>query len=71
MSHEHGRNRDDNENQTDVFVFGRVLESCKGSALFWKVGRGAAAHLHLKIHAQKQHVFPSTQKWAFTTWYNK
>ncbi len=24
--------------------------SCKGTALFWKRGRGAAAHLHLKRH---------------------
>ncbi len=35
--------------------------SCKGTALFWKRGRGAAAHLYLKRHARKQCVSASTQ----------
>ncbi len=39
--------------------------SCKGTALFWKSGRGAAAHLHLKRHALKQHVSASTQNRHF------
>ncbi len=39
--------------------------SCKGTAVFWKTGRGAAAHLHLKKHARKQRVSASTQKSYF------
>ncbi len=39
--------------------------SCKGTALFWKRGRGTAAHLHLKRHAQKQPVSASTQNKHF------
>ncbi len=39
--------------------------SCKGTALFWKRGRGATAHLHLKRHAQKQPVSASTQNRHF------
>ncbi len=37
------------------------------AALFWKRGRGTAAHLHLKRHAQKQHVsaFPLKKKAFF------
>jgi len=42
--------------------------SCKDSPFR---GQEAAAHLHLKIHTQKRHVFASTQKGAFTAWYNK
>jgi len=30
--------------------------SCNDAALFWKRGRGAAAHLHLKTQAEKQRV---------------
>jgi len=43
----------------------------QAGAVIMERGREAAAHLHLKAHALKQHVFASTQKWVFTTWYNK
>ncbi len=39
--------------------------SFNGSALFWKRGRGAAAHFNLKRHAQKQCVSASTQNRHF------
>ncbi len=40
--------------------------SYNGAALVWKRGRGAAAaHLHLKRQAQKQHVSSSTQNRHF------
>ncbi len=39
--------------------------SCNGTVLFWKRGRGAAAHLHLKWHARKQNVSASTQNRHF------
>ncbi len=35
------------------------------TALFWKRGWGAAAHLHLKRHARKQRVSASTQNRHF------
>ncbi len=39
--------------------------NCKGTAVFWKRGQGAAAHLHLKRHARKQRVFASTRNRHF------
>ncbi len=39
--------------------------SFNGSALFWKRGRGAAAHFNLKRHAQNQCVSASTQNMHF------
>ncbi len=56
--------------KTKQMFFDRVIWSkrCKGTALFWKRGRGAAAHLHLKIHVRKQPISASTQnrhyKWS-------
>ncbi len=44
------------------YIWGR---SCKGTALFWKRGRGAAAHLHLKRHVWKPCVSASTQNRHF------
>ncbi len=35
------------------------------ASLFWKRGQGAAAYLHLKRHARKQHVSASTQNRYF------
>ncbi len=52
--------------------FTRASEvSCKATALSWKKGRGAAAHLNLKRHAQKQHVSASTQNRLFLLHHNK
>jgi len=39
MSSERNRDGDDNQNQTDVLVFGRVSDAqAVGSTLLWKVG---------------------------------
>ncbi len=44
------RDRHDNQNQTDVCCQSVWDTSCQSTAVFWKRGQGAEAHLHLKIH---------------------
>ncbi len=54
-------------NKTKQMFFWQSIwgTSCKGTALFWKRGRAAAVHLHLKRHALKLSVFASTQNRHF------
>jgi len=57
MSHERDCDRDDYQNQINVFVFARVSKGQAVKAPPSSEKQGVAGHLHLKIHAQKLHFF--------------
>jgi len=67
MSHERDCDRDDYQNQINVFVFARVSKGQAVKAPPSSEKQGVAGHLR---YMHKNCIF-FLSKWAFTTWYSK